>query len=240
MNRQIETKIKDYCLLNKDEECCGVICDDNDSYVVVPISNCHPNKENEFRLSSEEYIRAEINIGNILFVYHSHINGKGISFVDKIKSNSYNIPFIVYDLINNKFDYYTPKPINYLNRDFQIGIFDCFTLVRDYYKHELGINIKNYFRDEKWFDKNPEIFDKNIEREGFEIVHSGKLDGFELQIHDCILFELSKLKKSNHIGVYVGNNYFLHHPMKGKSILQKIDSYYGQKIRYVIRHKDTR
>ena len=47
---------------------------------------------------------------------------------------------------------------NYCGRKFRFGVTDCYTMVRDFYKREFGIELRNYARYDKfWEDESFEI-----------------------------------------------------------------------------------
>ena len=39
---------------------------------------------------------------------------------------------------------------NYCGRKFRFGVTDCYTMVRDFYKREFGIETRNYTRYDKY------------------------------------------------------------------------------------------
>lgn len=240
MNTEIESKIKELCFKNRNIEVCGVICINNK---VVEIQNIHPQPDKEFRLCPKEQAAAEIINGEIIAVWHSHINGKPPSFNDNVSSNQHELDFIVYDIINDKMYYKKPKEeSDYLNRDFEIGKYDCYGLVRDYYKNELSIELKDYFRNEFWHQITPYYFDDNFKQEGFSIVHQGSItENVEIKEHDCLLFSMIPNNQGcNHVAVYLSNNKMLHHPRKAKSQISDLSEQYKRKCKYILRHHAAR
>lgn len=232
LNSNLKKHIKEYCKSNLSEEMCGAICEINNTLIFKPITNCHNDKKNNFKLDLYEYIQLSYDY-EIKAIVHSHINGKPTSFIDIVSCNNQKIDFIIYDTLNDVFHHIKPKEIKYLNHNFEIGVHDCYSLVRDFYKNELNIELYNYRRNEDWFTQENYIFDENFQNEGFVIV-----DLESLQKYDCLLFKLNNKDISNHIGIYLENDVFLHHPRKGKSQLQELNNSYRKRIKYVIRHKN--
>lgn len=235
MNDFVKKQIKTYFLSNTKEEMCGVVSSGGNGLIFHRISNIHHDKKNNFKLHYEEFLNVILDYGEIKYIVHSHINGKGPSFVDKINCNNTKIDYIIYDILNNEFYYLKPKNINYLNLPFEIGVNDCYSLVRNFYYHELDIQLHDYSRNESWFTENKFIFDGNFKNEDFYVI-----DIKDLQEFDCILFALSSKNESNHIGIYLGNNIFLHHPRNKNSQLQELNDVYKRKIKYAIRHKNIK
>lgn len=232
-------EIKLICRQRPTEEICGVICENG---YVIPIKNIHNNPTSQFKLCPKEQATAEILNGKIIAIFHSHINGKGPSFNDKYSSSIHNIDFITYDLIHNKFHFTNPVGYDhFLNKDFEIGVSDCYTLVQDYYREELKINLGKYTRFENWFHIDPYFFDKNIEKEGFKIVHTGPLDeNSDLQTNDAILFNMIPDHDGcNHVAIYLGNGRMLHHQRGKKSQIHPLSLPYLKRTKYVVRHENV-
>lgn len=230
MDKEILDKIKEYCLKNTEIEMCGLVILQNNICKVVGVTNSHTNPSNNFKLNEIEYALSTDLSDEITAVFHSHINGKGPSFIDKFNCNIHKIKYIIYEIVNDKFYFIHPKDINYLNRKFEIGHNDCYSLVRDYYREELGIKLRNYYRDQSWFVGEKNLFDELFEECGFI-----KVD--DLKENDCILFKINNKIYSNHIGVYLGNNKFLHHPIRNNSEIIELNGLYKNNINYFIRHE---
>lgn len=115
----------------------------------------------------------------------------------------------------------------YEGREFIFNVNDCLELVRDYYRRELGINIRPQARNWNWFETE-NLFEEAIDREGFVEV---KID--EIQVNDVVYFNILE-DKTNHIGVYLGDNQVLHH-LFGR--LSGIDSFskWNRQIKKVVR-----
>lgn len=107
----------------------------------------------------------------------------------------------------------------YLGRPFVFGVTDCYTLVRDFYKNEFGIELTNYARYDGWWNDGLNLYVDNIRKEGFFLLQQGE----ELRYGDVILMCLSSPVPS-HAAIYVGNNKVLHHV---QNRLSRVDDYRG-------------
>lgn len=106
--------------------------------------------------------------------------------------------------------------LNYTGRPFRFGITDCYTIVRDFYKNEFGITLRNYARYDKfWEDES--LYLKFFKNEDFFLVED------ELQFGDLILVALGA-SVACHAAVYIGNGKILHHV---QNRLSTIDNYRG-------------
>lgn len=108
------------------------------------------------------------------------------------------------------------KFLKYTGRPFRFGITDCYTIVRDFYKNEFGITLRNYARYDKfWEDES--LYLKFFKNEDFVLVDD------ELQFGDVILVALGA-RVACHAAVYLGNGKILHHV---QNRLSTIDNYRG-------------
>lgn len=113
-----------------------------------------------------------------------------------------------------------------VGRMFHHGVLDCYTLVRDWYKRELAVELPDFDRsDEWWNDGTSSLYLDNFEKAGCV-----RTDGSELQRGDILLIQIrSKNNTPNHAAVYIGDGKILHHPY-GR--LSRIDVYGGMWLQY--------
>lgn len=94
----------------------------------------------------------------------------------------------------------------YLGRQFVYGVTDCYTLFRDFYKDELGIELPNFARYEGWWNDGLNLYADNMPKHGFYLLPQGE----ELIYGDVILVCLCSPVPS-HSAIYIGENKILHH-----------------------------
>jgi proteasome lid subunit RPN8/RPN11 len=238
LNKYIKREIKAHALEQNPQECCGLVLRVDDELDVFPCENSSVDRDKYFRIPAGEYIKAK-RIGEIKAVYHSHCNDlENFSEFDKLNSQNHNIEFILYVIKNDNFLSYLPncEYNSYVGRELILGQQDCWSLVRDFYKQELNIEIKDdYHRDESWLEDPKDTMDKCHEDEGFE-----KVD--DLKIFDCVFFRMKKTGPSSHVGIYLGNDLILHQ-MGGVNGYSKIEEYsprWEKFSNYITRHKDLK
>lgn len=221
-------------------ECCGLILKTSSGkQFVIRCQNSAKNPLNEFSISEQETAYC-LQYGEIDLSYHSHPNTCKISLHDKIICNQSKIPMIVYFCRNNQFEIYKPNPAHkeYLYRNFEIGKNDCFTLVRDFYSQEFGVEISNYPRVEKWYNKYPNLIEDNFRKEGFFKSWTGSVkDLTALNNGDVILMNIIGQKNPVHMAVYVGNDLIMHHPRNSLSCIEKFDKKFKRMTKYIVRHE---
>jgi cell wall-associated NlpC family hydrolase len=112
---------------------------------------------------------------------------------------------------------------------------DCYGLVRKYYLKNYELSLRNYARPIDFADTF-DLISANFIREGFEIKDIS-LD--HLEIGDGLLLTLNNRKYVNHVGVFVGNSYVLHHLYKRSSSIDALTQVWKNRITSVVRHPDV-
>lgn len=235
LNPTIEVKIKELALQSPEREICGLIINND---IVFPCKN-ESFIEHSFVLSPDSYFEASC-LGEITACYHSHPTGKAIlSEKDKKNADLFAIPYVIYSIQEDKFLIYTHLGYNnkYCGKPFKYGTNDCFGLAREYYLGELGININDYSRQEGWEKSHPTYFADYFYVEGFQKVADAPITLSILKPHDALLFRFTMKNHPSHVGIYLGDGKFLHHPRDKQSNIEELSSPYLRRISYVLRHR---
>ena len=226
-------QIKELALRKPREEICGFIVKANDDFLLFESRNEATNEKKYFVTNAYDYLSAS-KAGEIVAVFHTHPNSiEKPSILDVINSENHNINYIIYSLKSDKFLEYKPCGNKFLNmflgKSFEIGVNDCFTLVRDFFKVKYGFNIHNVYRDKDWRKANKDLIKTEQEKSDFVEVK-------DLQEDDILAFSLDK-KSATHLGIYLGNNCFLHQPRNHFSKIDLVDGVFSKKLKYIFRHK---
>jgi len=107
----------------------------------------------------------------------------------------------------------------YLGREFVHGTTDCYSLIRDFYKDEFGIELRDYARPDYWWNKGQNLYIDNFRKEGFYLLD----DLEEPQYGDIFLIALG-CSVASHGAIYIGENKILQHV---QDHLSSIDRYMG-------------
>jgi cell wall-associated NlpC family hydrolase len=94
-----------------------------------------------------------------------------------------------------------------LGKKYLLGTSDCYSLIREFYRSNFGLQMRNYARPDWWWQEDLNLYYENFRKEGFE---SADIPISEIEVGDGLLMSFSS-KFPNHAGVYVGNNRVLHH-----------------------------
>lgn len=119
----------------------------------------------------------------------------------------------------------------FVGRPFLHGMFDCFTLLKDYYKRNFNILLpQNLQRNWEWWTQGENLYVDNAAKYNFEVVK-------DIKKHDIILMKFNS-QVPNHGAIYLGNNKILHH-MAGKfSTIEELTTSFKFKISTIYRNKD--
>ena len=228
------------------EECCGVIV--NNRY--IPCKNDSADPENTFKINQLDLDRAE-DLGHISAYVHSHPNGSARpSDYDKLKIEQFEKPWIICSFPDCEFTENYPcgyKP-PLIGRNFYHGWQDCYSLLRDFYSRELGIELSNFERKDNWWEDkdSPSLYVENFASEGFV-----QVDLSDIQYGDIMLFSI-RSSHTNHAAIYLGSNdqlkseksekcvgsaIMLHHLYGKLSNRELISSFWIDRLTHVIRYR---
>jgi cell wall-associated NlpC family hydrolase len=110
--------------------------------------------------------------------------------------------------------------VEYLGRPYIMGIYDCYSIAKDFYAKEYGINFKDYPRSEDFFKDGVDLYGKHIESEGFVRLPDTRL----LRRGDIVLAAI-RSRVPNHCVIALGDGTCLHHPSDLKSSISPIMPY---------------
>lgn len=239
MNAEIKAKVKEHALKENPSEACGYICVNFLGEVtVLPCENMARNKKGRFAIHPSKNKEAE-KIGHIAAFYHSHASEFLDTASDKFSPEDLDaayeacIPALLYVHPHDTWHFNVPstyQPTDLLGRPFVWGVWDCYTLVRDYYKIHKGVQMGNYLPPENATTQSDFGYETKIKNENFHEIPLA-----EIQKDDVILLKI-KSQFINHCLVYLGNNEFLHQPANKISSKGILDERYMKYIAKVMRH----
>lgn len=250
-NKSVEDYARCHAIKECPNESVGVIV--QNEYIMC--KNIHKKPTNDFLVSDDEL--NSIGIENIQAVIHSHIADKGANSVPRLYPSkldmqtqiAFNVPFGIIccdDERASEVQWWGDMcPINPLvGRFFVHGIYDCYSLIRDYYKLEHNIVIPDFPRDwEWWYNADENMYVKGFAKAGFRQVSKNEIkagDGFFMPVS-------AQTVRDNipcHGGIYLGNDTILHHKSginpydKGRLSVRENASRHMKFITHVLRHKD--
>lgn len=193
-------------------ESCGFVlqaADGTELYRPVPNSAAAPGES--FRIDGAEYIAAE-EAGDIKAVVHSHPGGPdGPTVGDRVACENSRVPWYVIP-VHQATPGAPPKastpvgivPNGYraplLGRPFFHGVLDCYTLIRDWFDRERGVELPDYERPDDWWNHGLDLYLANLEHAGFRILTERE----PMKTGDMVLMQV-RSPVANHGGLFLGD-----------------------------------
>ena len=222
-------------------EACGLVVRVGKKSVLIECPNTHDNPAQWFRIDPKDYAKAA-GVGEIVGVWHTHVDqSNNLSIVDRVEMEKSELPWYIASIhkIGDEFKVTPPAAYHpegyqepYIDRPYIYGVFDCWSLVRDYYKREYEIVLGEYPRIEEFWKKGYNFFGENFKREGFE-----KLIDQEPQVGDLFLIQTDNHDFPNHIAIYIGDDQILHHCHGRLSRRDIYGGYWSKHTMHHLRHK---
>lgn len=234
-------------------EACGLLARNKRGAIVYhPCRNMAPESaaRDSFRIHPEDWAEAEDLSAQILAVVHSHPDSDAHpSHADRWMCHESGLPWFVIAVPGGAWTLTLPEPLPLLGREFHHGIVDCYTLVRDYYRQMLALELPNFERKDDWWQPGPngepgaDLYRKHFAVAGFVDLGrpAGRPDGdAQVRLHDVLLMRVQS-QQENHAGVFVGPVHgvdcFMHHLMGGMSRREPWGGVYMNRCTAVLRHR---
>lgn len=216
-------------------ECCGLIVRVDGIELYWPCRNTCIER-GRFVLDPRDWVEAE-ETGEILKVVHSHVYRDPVpTDADRVGCAASGLPWLIVSwptgqtcelILPHGFE----APL--VGREFVWGTFDCFTLVRDYYRTELGILIDNFGGYEHNFcEIGQDLYLNRYKAAGFVEV---EIDDFRR--HDVVLMQIGATNVVGHAAVYLGGEQIMHHVLGRLSCRAPYGGMWRNATRKILRHE---
>lgn len=214
--------IEEHALEEFPRECCGLVIAEGRKEVYIRCRNvADPGvAEDEFVIAPRDWKAAEQR-GPVLAVAHSHPNASPHpSAADRRACNALGVPWAI---VAVHADPATPEAPAFIagnviltpenhevplrGREFIFGVQDCYTLVQDFYKREMGgIVLPDFDRTDEFWKRGEDLYMDNFTGAGFDPIP------YPTQKGDLILMAI-RSDITNHAGIWLGEgDAMLHHP----------------------------
>jgi cell wall-associated NlpC family hydrolase len=185
-----------------------------------------------FIINPNDYAAAD-DAGEVVAVIHSHPDLPAEpSQADRTACEASALPWFIVSLPGLSWaDLY---PSGYksplVGRQWAHGVQDCYSLVRDWYAQEMGLQLPDFYREDEWWLKGQNLYLDNFEACGFvEVPFS------EIQPGDALLMKIFSPVPC-HAAIYLGDEMILHH-MHGKlSCRERLTGPYLSRVSNVVRY----
>lgn len=136
----------------------------------------------------------------------------------------------------SNFDFYR----HLLNIDYDDGDRDCYGLCRRFYLENYDVELPNHARSADFFAEGINLVDLFLKDQDFVVVD---VPYDRLQVGDGLLIHMPaprlKVKETNHVAVFVGNQTFIHHVYGKKSCEEYMNPKWGARLMAVVRHPEV-
>lgn len=122
-----------------------------------------------------------------------------------------------------------------LKSPYLLGTNDCYTVVREVLNRAFGVLMPNYARPEFFYDPQLDLFTKIAQEPYFEHL---PVDAKFLKSGDILCFKVHN-ERVNHVGIYLGNNLFLHQLYNCNPREENLSMAWLRRVDIVLRHKDV-
>jgi len=233
------------------EECCGLVVKTGRRLQYLALTNTAANPLEDFRISAEAWADAE-DQGEVVAVVHSHPGQPArLSGADRVSMEATGLPWLIVEVRQGEpVAHLVHLPTGYqaplVGRPFHHGVLDCYTLVRDFYKRELGIVLDDFARDDGWWEKGLDLYAENFARAGFYAV-----DPSGLRQGDMVVMQV-RAPVANHAGVFLADGRLktepdlhpvpggiLHHLYGRDSKRDIFGGFWREAARFYMRHRDA-
>lgn len=223
------------------KEACGLIIAKGKKQALRRCENI--GEAGDFFMKPADTMAAE-DEGEWLMSYHTHPNQPPTpSFADKYNAEKNHLPGLIINIRTNDegkvvagdHELYTPNGwrAELIGRPYVEGVLDCYSLIQDYYREKLKIELPDVAREPGWWKTGKDLYVSNYKKGGFVQVGG-------LQEHDIILMYVAGSQVLNHGAIWLGDGRILHHPADRLSCRQPyvIDrGYYAKHTGMILRHR---
>ena len=190
------------------KESCGLLLEIKGKEKYFPCKNLSTYSQQCFIIDPDDFVKAE-ETGNILAVIHSHpVTPPIASQADKISCEDSKLPWHIVNPKTEQWGYYEPSGYKppLIGRHWVWGITDCWSLVRDWYKEEKNMILRDWDRQTtpQQFLENP-LFESCAWRTGFRELRTDE----KLINGDVLLMSILN-PTLNHVAIFLDGD-VLHH-----------------------------
>ncbi|MFJ3259646.1 C40 family peptidase [Pseudomonas sp. NPDC086581] len=249
MNKTLLRAISAHAAQEYPRECCGLIVKQLRGHrKYVPCRNIARTPSEHFVLDPQDYAAAE-DAGTVEAVVHSHPDTPARpSMADRVSCELNGLPWYVISWPEGDLAEIQPEGYSapLVGREFAHGVLDCWSLCRDWYAREWGLELPNYPRRDLWWEEGESLYEQHYQAAGFYPVEVA-----DIRRGDMIVMQI-RAPQPNHAGIYLGDGTLaseptlhaapgtmLHHLYGRRSARDVFGGYWLESTRLVLRHKQA-
>lgn len=217
------------------QECCGLAVVVKGKLRYWPCKNMAEGT-GTFHIDPEDYAEAE-DFGEVVGVCHSHVFvSPKPSEADLAMCELSGLPWLIVNHPTGSWHQFEPSgyvaPL--VGRNYHHGVLDCYTIVRDYYAREKGIDIPQFERQDQWWVRGGNLYLDNFGKAGFIQVGDG--DHKDIRKGDVLLMQIAS-PVPNHAAIYLDDGVILQHVAGRLSSRDVYGGYWAKHTTHVLRHR---
>lgn len=229
---------KDHAAREFPRESCGFIV----AGVYVACENVASDPLQHFEIRDIDYLAARAR-GPIQAVVHSHPNGPIFPSENDMRHQmAVGAPYVIIplneDRVSDPVIWGDTLPVAPLvGRPFVHGVFDCYSLVRDYYCVTHDIVLPQVPRDDEWWTKGEDLYQDHLSKTGFRKIAREEAragDGFLIALGD--VQRANPHKRLNHAGIVLEGGIILHH-LPNRLSRREVAGLWGRAVDVWVRHE---
>jgi len=146
---ELRAEIMQHAKAEDPRECCGLVAVVKGRQRYFPCRNIAQTPDEHFVLDGWHEVEDK---GEVVAVVHSHPKtNPAPSTADRVACEKSELPWFVVNPKTEGWGYCEPEgfELPYVGREFVHGVVDCYTLVRDWYAREYGIQLRDYDRRDR-------------------------------------------------------------------------------------------
>lgn len=216
-------------------EVCGLVVSNGRKQAILRGKNISAEPHKNFDLDPEVWLRVpdgEDAIG----IYHSHpVTTAKPSPADLTSCELTGLPWHIVNPQTEEYVYFEPSGYRapYTRRPYVHGVLDCYSIIRDWWMWERGVELPNFHRDFEWWEKGQNLYVDNFAAAGFVAVKDQ-----DLEIGDVLLLQYGA-PVPNHAAIYIGVDRILHHAQNRLSVEEPYGGIWQRHTTHHLRHVST-
>lgn len=220
------------------EESCGLFIQYERNYPIefCSLPNIAKEREKEFEMDPVLFYKLEKQY-EIKAIVHSHTNYPHASKKDMEMQQKMKTPWGIVNFhkgaAREVFFFGDQLPIqDFIGRPFHHGVYDCYGIIRDFYRM-CKISMIDHPRGYRWWNlKGPNLLTEHYKDNGFYRIKEN-----QLQPGDVIFMNIGG-NQINHAALYIGENLILHHLVNRLSRREPY-TIWQRRSNFIVRHKDA-
>lgn len=191
------------------KEACGLVVIVRGKERYWPCQNISSDPRDHFIMDPNDYAAAEL-AGEITAIVHSHVYLPPIpSEADRVACEATGLKWLIVSLPNETWGECDPSGYEapLVGREHCWGTLDCWSLVKDWYQRERGVELLNLHRTRDFWRDGTDLLGGNFVKAGFRLLDEEDA----LETGDVILMQTGDSRVANHVALYLGDDLILHH-----------------------------